>query len=63
MQSHLALPRQECLNQIFHALLCLKKYYGTKVVFESSDLIVQKIDVERQECESREFRCLFKERR
>ena len=40
MSSHMAIPREGHLSQLFHTFAYLKKYHNTEMVFDPSDPIV-----------------------
>ena len=40
MSSHLALPHEGHLSQLFHIFAYLKKYHNTKMVFDPSDPVI-----------------------
>ena len=46
MSLHLALPRTGHLDQVFQIFVYLKKYHNTKLVYDSSDPVV---DIEKFE--------------
>jgi hypothetical protein len=55
MSSHLALPREGHLHQVFHIFADLKKYHNTELVFDPSDPCVNESDFELQVWTSSEF--------
>ena len=55
MSSHLALPREYHLEQVLHIFADLKKYHNTELVYDPSDPVVDKNDVERRDCASSDF--------
>jgi hypothetical protein len=55
MSSHLALPREGHLHQVFHIFAYLKKYHNTELVFDPSDPCVNESDFELQDWTSSEF--------
>ena len=44
--SHLSLPREGHINQVFHIFAYLKKYHNTKLVFDPSDPCVEESNFE-----------------
>ena len=55
MSSHLALPREGHLAQLFHIFAHLKKYHNTEMVFDPSDPVVDEAAFERRDWTSSEF--------
>jgi hypothetical protein len=55
MSSHLALPREGHLAQLFHMFAYLKKYHNTEMVFDPSDPVVDPDQFERKDWTSSEF--------
>jgi hypothetical protein len=53
--SHLALPREGHLAQVFHVFAYLKKYHNTEMVFDPSDLVINEAEFERKDWTSSEF--------
>ena len=40
ISSHMAIPREGHLVQLFHIFSYLKKYHNTEIVFDPSDLVI-----------------------
>jgi hypothetical protein len=55
MSSHLALPREGHLAQLFHMFVHLKKYHNTEMVFDPSNPVINESDFELQDWTSSEF--------
>lgn len=55
MSSHLALPREGHLAQLFHIFSYLKKYHNTELVFDPSDPIVDTNQFELRDWTTSEF--------
>jgi len=55
MSSHLALPREGHLAQLFHMFACLKKCRNTEVVFDPSDPAIDELLFELCDWTSTEF--------
>ena len=55
MSSHLALPREGHLAQVFHIFAYLKKYHNTEMVFDPSDPVVDGAQFERRDWTTSEF--------
>jgi hypothetical protein len=55
MSSHLALPREGHMHQVFHILAYLKKYHNTELVFDPSDPCVAESEFEQKDWTSSEF--------
>jgi hypothetical protein len=55
MSSHLALPREGHMHQVFHIFAYLKKYHNTELVFDPSDPCIDESDFELQDWTSSEF--------
>ena len=55
MSSHLALPREGHLKQVFHIFAYLRKYHNTEMVFDPSDPIIDHEKFARQDWTSSEF--------
>ena len=58
MSSHLALPREGHLKEVFHIFAHLKKYHNSELVFDPSDPVIDKSQFERKdwttsECDSK----------
>jgi hypothetical protein len=55
LSSHLALPREGHLDQLFHIFAYLRKYHNTELVFDPSDPCVDESDFELRDWTSSEF--------
>ena len=55
MSSHMAMPREGHLEQVFHIFSYLKKYHNTELVFDPSDPVVDKSKFEIKDWTSSEF--------
>jgi hypothetical protein len=55
MSSHLALPREGHLEQIFPMFAHLKKYHNTEMVYDPSDPVIDESSFERKDWTSSEF--------
>jgi hypothetical protein len=55
MSSHLALPREGHLEQVFHIFAYLKKYHNTELVYDPSDPVVNECEFDKQDWTSSEF--------
>jgi hypothetical protein len=55
LSSHLALPREGHLAQVFHIFAYLKKYHNTEMVFDPSDPVINEDEFERKDWTSSEF--------
>ena len=55
MSSHLALPRDEHLQQVLHIFGYLKPYHNTEMVYDPSDPVIDKAQFDRQDWASSEF--------
>ena len=55
MSSHLALPREGHLAQLFHMFLYLKKYHNTEMVFDPSEPDIDEVEFEKEDWSSSEF--------
>jgi hypothetical protein len=55
MSSHLALPREGHLAQLYHMFAYLKKYHNSEMVFDPSDPAIDEADFERQDWTSSDF--------
>jgi hypothetical protein len=55
MSSHLALPREGHMHQVFHIFAYLKKYHNTELVFDPSGPCMDESDFELQDWTSSEF--------
>jgi hypothetical protein len=61
LSSHLALPRQGHLNQLYHIFAYLKKHHNSEMVFDPSDPIIDPTDFERKDWTATEFGLELKE--
>ena len=61
MSSHLALPREGHLSQLFHIFAYLKKYHNTEMVFDPSDPVIDESLFERKDWTSSEFGMVSRE--
>lgn len=55
MSSHLVLPREGHLAQVFHIFAYLKKYHNTEMVFDPSDPVIDQDQFEPRDWSSSEF--------
>jgi hypothetical protein len=55
LSSHLALPREGHLQQVFHVFGYLKKYHNTEMVFDPSDPVIDESQFERKDWSTSEF--------
>jgi hypothetical protein len=55
LSSHLALPREGHLEQVFHIFAHLRKYHNAELVFDPSDPCVDESDFELKDWTSSEF--------
>jgi hypothetical protein len=55
MSSHLALPREGHLLQLFNIFSYLKKYHNTEIVYDTSDPCVELPNFEHKDWTSSEF--------
>ena len=55
MSSHLALPCEGHLSQLFHVFSYLRKYHNTEIVYDPSDPCVEEGNFERKDWASSEF--------
>ena len=55
MSSHMAMPREGHLAQLFHIFAYLKKYHNTEMVFDPSDPVVDESKFQQQDWTSSEF--------
>jgi hypothetical protein len=53
--SHLALPRDGHLHQVFHIFAYLRKYHNSEIVYDPSDPCVDDIGFELQDWTSSQF--------
>ena len=61
MSSHLALPRQGHLEQVYHIFAYLKKYHNTEMVFDPTEPEIDKSMFERQDWSTSEMGFCTKE--
>ena len=55
MSSHLALPREGHLAQVYHIFAYLRKYHNSEMVFDPSDPVINESEFERQDWTPSEF--------
>ena len=55
MSSHMAMPREGHIVQLFHIFSYLKKYHNTEMVFDPSDPVIDKSKYQEQDWTSSEF--------
>ena len=55
LSSHLALPREGHLEQLFHIFAYLKKFHNTEIVYDPSDPCITESNFERKDWTSSEF--------
>jgi hypothetical protein len=55
MSSHVALPREGHLEQVFHIFAHLKKYHNTEVVYDPSDPVIDEAQPDAKYWASSEF--------
>jgi hypothetical protein len=55
LSSHLALPREGHLYQLFQCFACLKKYHNTEMVYDTSDPVMDESVFESKDWTSSEF--------
>ena len=55
MSSHMALPREGHLEQIFHIFSYLRKYHNTEMVLDPSDFVIDESKYQRRDWTSSEF--------
>ena len=55
MSSHMALPREGHLEQLFHIFSYLSKYHNSIMVFDPSDPVVDESKFQRKDWASNEF--------
>jgi hypothetical protein len=55
MSSHLVLPRDGHLEQVFNIFAHLKKYHNTKVVYDPSDPVIDEAHFDANDWASSEF--------
>ena len=61
MSSHLALPREGHLSQLFHIFAHLKKHHNAEMVFDPSDPLIDESDFARRDWTTSEFGLKMKE--
>ena len=49
MPSHIAMPREGHLEQVFHIFAYLRKHYNTELVFDPSDPVIDKSKYEEKD--------------
>ena len=55
MYSHLSLPQDGNLNQLFHMFVYLKKYHNTEMVYEPSSPVIEESVFDQEDWTSSEF--------
>ena len=55
MSSHLAMPQEGHLNQVFQMFAYLKKYHNTEMVFDPSDAVIDEASFDFKDWTSSEF--------
>jgi hypothetical protein len=55
LSSHLALPREGHLRQLFQVFACLKKHYNAEMVYDPSDPVIDEPAFEQKDWTSSEF--------
>ena len=55
MSSHMAIPREGQLKELFHIFAYLKKYHNTEIVFDPSDPVIDESKYQKQDWTSSEF--------
>eukprot|EP00957_Ditylum_brightwellii_P000204 16202-Ditylum_brightwellii.AAC.1 len=55
MSSHLAMPREGHLAEVFRIFAHLRKYHNTKLVFDPSNFVVDELTFEQRDWTSSEF--------
>ena len=55
MSSHMAMPREGHLEQLFHIFSYLSKYHNTELVFDPSDPVIDESKYQRRDWTSSEF--------
>ena len=55
MSSHMAMPREGHLDQLFHTFSHLKKYHNTDMVFDPSYPVIDESKLQRKDWVSSEF--------
>jgi hypothetical protein len=55
LSSHLVLPREGHLEQVFHIFAHLKKYHNTEVVYDPSDPVIDEAQFDAKDWASSEF--------
>ena len=59
MSSHMAMPREGHLDQLFNIFSYLRKYHNTEMVFDPSDPLIDESKYERKDWASSEFGHVF----
>ena len=55
LSSHMTMPREGHLEQVFHIFSYLRKWHNTELVFDPSDPIIDKAEYETKDWTSSEF--------
>ena len=55
LSSHLVLPQERHLKQVYHMFSYLKKYHNSELVFNPSDPIIDESKFEKKDWTSNEF--------
>ena len=55
MSSHLAIPREGHLDQVFQIFAYMKKYHNTEMVYNPSDPVIYEASFELKDWKSSEF--------
>ena len=55
LSSHLALPREGHMQQVFQTFTYLKKYHNSELVYDPSDLVVDMLQFQRRDWTASEF--------
>ena len=55
MSSHMAMPREGHLEQLFHIFSYLSKYHNTELVFDPSDPVIDEYKYQRRDWTLSEF--------
>ena len=55
ISSHMDMPREGPMNELFHIFTHLRKYHNTEMVFGPSDLVIEKSKYQRRDWTSNEF--------
>eukprot|EP00957_Ditylum_brightwellii_P030939 2344109-Ditylum_brightwellii.AAC.1 len=55
MSSHLAMPREGYLGQLFHIFAYLKKFHNTEIVYDPSDSYIETGNFKQKDWTSSKF--------